>query len=177
MLLTGAAIVRFANTFLDAFKAKDFVLITIFIWDDGKATRYALFQEQNDRTVYYKERTFSLNDPVGRVEFARQFYNLYMLGDEEAENTKEKVEQFKDCILLYQEEFGPKSFHTDTDDNDNTQAKGRQRSSTGGSAGARGIAGSVHAADCAELRAHGYEVKMEAEDIVDARGIVYEPLF
>ena len=118
-----------------------------------------------------------MNDSVGRVKFARQFYNLpYILRDEEAENTKKKVEQLKDCVLEYKKEFAPKSFYTKTEDNDNTLGEERQRSSTGGGAGARGIAGSVHAADCAELRAHGYEVK-EAEDVVDARGIVYEPLF
>jgi len=51
MLLQGAAIVRFANTFLNTFKAKNFVLVAIFVHDDGKATRYFLFQRQNDRTV------------------------------------------------------------------------------------------------------------------------------
>jgi len=59
--LTGAAIVRFANTFLDAFKTKDFVLIAIFIWDDSKATRYALFQQQNDQTVWTTSGTGKLS--------------------------------------------------------------------------------------------------------------------
>ena len=46
MLVTGAAIVRFANKFLDTFMAnRDFVLFAIYIWDNGKATRYLLFQE------------------------------------------------------------------------------------------------------------------------------------
>ncbi len=52
MLLQGAAIVRFANTFLTAFQ-KDFVLAAIFVWEDGRAPRYALFQEQNYRVVCY----------------------------------------------------------------------------------------------------------------------------
>jgi hypothetical protein len=48
MLLSGAAIVRFANKFLDRFKtAKNFVLIAIYIWEDGKVSRYSLFQEPN----------------------------------------------------------------------------------------------------------------------------------
>ncbi|KAI0252351.1 hypothetical protein BJV78DRAFT_1281706 [Lactifluus subvellereus] len=44
--LQEAAIVRFANTFLDAFKEKDFVLVAICIWDNGKAARYTPFQKQ-----------------------------------------------------------------------------------------------------------------------------------
>jgi hypothetical protein len=51
MLLEGAAIVRFANSFLDEFKAKNFVLAAIFIWADGQATPYTLFQQPNDQAV------------------------------------------------------------------------------------------------------------------------------
>jgi len=62
MLLEGAAIVRFANTFLDAFKAKkDFILVSVFVWDDGMASRYFLFQQQHDDAVrcvlYISEHT------------------------------------------------------------------------------------------------------------------------
>ena len=45
MLLREAAIVHFANTFLDAFKEKDLVLVAIFIWNNGKATLYTMFQK------------------------------------------------------------------------------------------------------------------------------------
>jgi len=52
MLVQGAAIVHFANIFLNTFKAKkSFVLVAIYVHDDGRATRYSLFQQQNDRTV------------------------------------------------------------------------------------------------------------------------------
>jgi hypothetical protein len=52
MLLTGASIVRFANKFLNAFcREKNFVLCAIFIKDDGFATRYSLYQQQNDCRV------------------------------------------------------------------------------------------------------------------------------
>jgi hypothetical protein len=45
MLTTGAFIVRFANRFLKPFcDEKNFVLCAIFIWDNGNATRYSLFQ-------------------------------------------------------------------------------------------------------------------------------------
>jgi hypothetical protein len=52
MLLTGATIVRFANKFLDRFMENvDFVLVVIYIWDDGRVTRYSLFQEPNSPEV------------------------------------------------------------------------------------------------------------------------------
>ena len=48
----GAAVVRFANKFLDAFlKEKNFVLFAFFIHDNGDAIRYTLFQKQNDQAV------------------------------------------------------------------------------------------------------------------------------
>jgi len=57
MLLQGAAIVRFANAFLDEFKEKkDFVLIAIFIQDSGTAIRHTLFQTchpQDSQAVCY----------------------------------------------------------------------------------------------------------------------------
>jgi len=55
MLTTGAFIVRFANRFLEAFKEKNFVLCAIFIWDNGCANRYTLFQQQiqNDDAVCF----------------------------------------------------------------------------------------------------------------------------
>ena len=51
MLLTGAAIVRFANRFLDTFIAKDFVLFAIYIRFSGKVTRYSMYQEPNSLVV------------------------------------------------------------------------------------------------------------------------------
>ena len=52
LLLSGAAVVRFANKFLDRFSvAKDFVLFAIYIWDDGTVTRYSLYQEPNNPKV------------------------------------------------------------------------------------------------------------------------------
>jgi len=79
MLTTGAFIVRFANHFLSAFcQEKNFVLCAIYIWDNGTATRYTLFQQQlkNDEVVYYNIATLSLNDAVGRTEFVRHLYNI-----------------------------------------------------------------------------------------------------
>jgi hypothetical protein len=52
MLLQGAAIVRFANKFLDKFmEDESFVLFAIYVWDHGEATRYSLFQQSNNSEV------------------------------------------------------------------------------------------------------------------------------
>lgn len=53
MLLCGASVVRFANKFLDKFmEAKDFVLFAMYIWEDGGATRYLLYQKPDSSTVW-----------------------------------------------------------------------------------------------------------------------------
>jgi hypothetical protein len=50
MLLSGASVVRFTNDFLEEFRTKkQFVLVAIFIEQDGEATRYLLYQLKNDR--------------------------------------------------------------------------------------------------------------------------------
>ena len=52
MLLMGAAVVRFANKFLAAFRDKqNFVLCALFIYDDGEAARFTLFQEPDSQVV------------------------------------------------------------------------------------------------------------------------------
>jgi hypothetical protein len=52
MLLSGAAVVRFANKFLDRFAAdRDFVLFAIYIWSDSKASCYSLFQMRDSPQV------------------------------------------------------------------------------------------------------------------------------
>lgn len=52
MLLTGAAVIGFANRDLDRFMVdKNFVLFAIYIWDDGNASCYSLFQELNSPEV------------------------------------------------------------------------------------------------------------------------------
>jgi hypothetical protein len=47
MLLTGAAVVRLANRFLDRrfMAAKNFVLCAIYVWDAGEVSRYLLSEE------------------------------------------------------------------------------------------------------------------------------------
>jgi hypothetical protein len=52
MLLTGAAVVRFANRFLMSFKTTPFMLVTMYIHVNGNVTRYTLFQKQKGREVF-----------------------------------------------------------------------------------------------------------------------------
>jgi hypothetical protein len=49
MLLSGASVVRFANEYLERFRTKkQFVLVAMFIQQNGEATRYLLYQLEND---------------------------------------------------------------------------------------------------------------------------------
>ena len=53
LMLQGASIVRFANTFLDAYKEKrNFVFVAIFIGDLGLADRYFMFQKTGSEKVH-----------------------------------------------------------------------------------------------------------------------------
>ena len=61
MLLCGASVVRFANKFLKKFiAAKDFVLFAIYIWENGKVSRYSLYQESNNQEVCWTLYTTKL---------------------------------------------------------------------------------------------------------------------
>jgi len=61
MLLTGAAVVRFANRDLDRFMVdKNFVLFAIYIWDNGKVYCYSMFQEPNSPEVCWTLYTTKL---------------------------------------------------------------------------------------------------------------------
>ncbi|KAI9507803.1 hypothetical protein F5148DRAFT_1201769, partial [Russula earlei] len=52
LLVEGAAVVRLANKFLDAFKNEEsFVLIAIYIWPNAIASQYFMFQNQKDYHV------------------------------------------------------------------------------------------------------------------------------
>jgi hypothetical protein len=54
MILCGAFVVRMANMFLDRFiKEKNFVLFAMYIWEDGKVTRYSLFQKLGESKVWW----------------------------------------------------------------------------------------------------------------------------
>jgi hypothetical protein len=52
LMLQGASIVRFANTFLDAYQEKrNFVFVAIFISAVGLADRYFMFQKRDSEMV------------------------------------------------------------------------------------------------------------------------------
>jgi hypothetical protein len=52
VILLGASIVRFANTFLDAYKKeRNFVFLAIFIGDTGLVDRYVLYQKEGSQEV------------------------------------------------------------------------------------------------------------------------------
>lgn len=55
MLLQAIAIVRFANELVGRFnKKKDFTLVTIYIAANGRATRYVLFQKEDNHAVRHR---------------------------------------------------------------------------------------------------------------------------
>jgi hypothetical protein len=61
MLLTGAAVVRFANGHLDRFRVdKNFVLLAIYIWGNGEVFRYSLFQRPKKLEVCWTLNTTKL---------------------------------------------------------------------------------------------------------------------
>jgi len=151
MLLQGAAIVRFANTFLDRFKVKkDFVLIAIFIRDADTATRYTLFQTdsfQDSRAVCYvickqacwlscrrfiiKQRSLGLTRQLAASN-SRVTSTIYLLNS---------------TISKHGNRFGLKWFTTGV-----AQGSKKKRTRTDDGAGA----GGTSTADSVELNAHGY---------------------
>ena len=117
-----------------------------------------------------------MNIPVGRVKFARQFYNfLSVLGAEE-EFTTTPIQELKEKITDCQNKYGMKSLMTKK----SKKKDGRENDGDGAGAGA-GVGGTgagvggTGAADSEDLRAHGYEVKPDV--IVDNKGGTFEPFF
>jgi len=172
MLLLGAAIVRFANRFLETFMTnEDFVLFAIYIWDNGEVTRYSLFQEPNNPEVCYKKTSYWLNTSVERAKFVRQLYNFRHVLEraEETEDTEAEIQQLQNKINQHDKKYPMKSFHTkDYPGTNNTQGNKRKRRNS--DVDDQGSGGGVSATDCAELGAHGYEVKPRTGDIVDEKG-------
>ncbi|KAH9952849.1 kinase-like domain-containing protein [Russula dissimulans] len=95
----------------------------------------------------------------------------------ETKDVNVKLTEFKAKINQHDAKHPMKSFFTKDDQgtnnnnaNNNNGAKKRRLDEGVGDGSGEGRAGGVNAADCADLRAHGYEVKPEAEDIVDPSG-------
>ncbi|KAH9952845.1 hypothetical protein BC827DRAFT_210884 [Russula dissimulans] len=131
---------------------------------------------------FITETKYRLNDLDGRARFVRELYNFSHMLEREGEfnDINVKLTEFKAKIDQHDEKHPMKSFFTkndkgaknnNADDNNanNNNKKRRLNEDTGDGSG-EGRAGGINAADRADLRAHGYEVKPEAEDIVDPSG-------
>jgi len=112
--------------------------------------------------------SYSLNSSAGRAEFARQLYNLQDVLDAEGETEDmDAFDKLRNTINKHDKKYPLKSFCSR---NNNSQGVKRKRpGGNDGNSGAGGGAGG-HATDCAELRAHGYEVKSEVGAIADESG-------
>ncbi|KAH9029236.1 kinase-like domain-containing protein [Lactarius pseudohatsudake] len=103
LVLQGASVVRFANTYLDAYRAeRDFIFVAIFVGDIGVADRYLMYQTEGSQEVFLKKRAFDLKNKDSRVKFALEFYNLASAlkdkSDLESKDTRRKVEEFEDHV-------------------------------------------------------------------------------
>jgi hypothetical protein len=110
-----------------------------------------------------------LNTPVGRVKFERQLYNFLFVLEEEGEVTTTPLDQLDDRIGDYKKKYNMKSLTTKK-----SKRKDR-RDGDGAGAGAGAGVGGASAADSEDLRAHGYEVKVDT--MVDNKGGTFEPFF
>ncbi|KAF8441765.1 kinase-like domain-containing protein [Boletus edulis BED1] len=166
MLTTGDFVVRFANKFVSTFRQKNFVLCAVFIWDNGTATRYTLFQNQNDDMVYYKKLRLSLDDADGRAEFARYLYNLLSveLDDDQDSTERGAIRELHTRI----NDRHLKSFYTKNPTSHGNRKRPRTDNNDDDAAGGGGGDGR------AQLRACGYEVKPEV--IMDSSGGEWAPL-
>ncbi|KAL0945080.1 hypothetical protein HGRIS_001024 [Hohenbuehelia grisea] len=175
MLLSGAAIVRFANGFLDAFKQeRDFVLITIYIRENGAVDWYTLFQIRNESRVHYSLEKLTLDTAPGRAGFMLRLYNLvHMLcKTDEDTDTKTTISKLVEAFVNYRAEYGMKSFHTES--NSAGSKRKRVRSDHGAPGGVRGSGEQENDVDADELAAHDYQV---VPDVIEfAPGHVMETL-
>jgi hypothetical protein len=103
-----------------------------------------------------------LDTSVGRAKFLRQLYNLrhVLERNKEAGDTEAKIQQLQNKIDQYDKKYYfMKSFYSKDSQGTNSQDV-------------------PSTTDCAEIRAHGYEVKPEAGEIVDESGkYVLKPLY
>jgi hypothetical protein len=112
-----------------------------------------------------------LNTSVGRVEFARQLYNfLRALGEDKEEEGKDtwmKIDQLRRKIWEHDKLFYMKQYEP---------GKTRENLARTGASDDSSSVGSAGAADCEDLKSHGYQVKSQVT-IVDNKGGTMEPLF
>ncbi|KAL0948189.1 hypothetical protein HGRIS_010799 [Hohenbuehelia grisea] len=175
MLLSGAAIVRFANGFLDAFKQeRDFVLITIYIRETGEVDWYTLFQIRNESNVHYSLEKRTLDTAPGRAGFMLRLYNfVHMLCKTgEDTDTKTTISKLVEAFVNHRAEHDMKSFHTGS--NSTGSKRKRVRSDHGAPGGVPGSGEQENDVHADELAAHDYQV---VPDVIEfAPGHVMETL-
>ncbi|KAI9459836.1 hypothetical protein BJY52DRAFT_1264037 [Lactarius psammicola] len=169
LMLQGASIVRFANTFLDAYKKKkNFVFVAIFVSGAGLVDRNILYQTEDSQKVHRRIRTFRLGIERDRVRFALELYNISSALDHESENgdTEGQVEKLATSVYYLSKDhhmstFTGKTKHTASNDGGNqTGPRVRQK---GGDGGAN-----------EQLEACGYEVE---PDVFETDGGTWESVF
>ena len=112
-----------------------------------------------------------MDKPDGRVEFARQLYNLLHLEVEDNKDTREKTNRLTYEVASIASKFNLKSFYS----TNGTQGTKKKCARTDDVDSAGGDGGDNDTEDCVELRAHGYEV--EPQVVVDSHGGTWSPLF
>ncbi|KAN0127875.1 hypothetical protein V8E53_014322 [Lactarius tabidus] len=94
MVIQGASVVRYANTYLDAYKdERNFIFMIIFIDGTGEVNRDLLYRTETSNTVYRKEKSFTLAKKKDRIEFLLELYNISSVLQNEADigDTEKKV--------------------------------------------------------------------------------------
>ena len=118
-----------------------------------------------------------MKDSVGRAKFVRQLSNLRDMLEREpdAGDTEAEIRQLQTKIEDHDKNNHIKSFHT-KDGTGTVNKRKRLDKTVNDGGGAGGGVGGVGAVHCAELGAHGYQVKPRLEDIPDGMGGVMKLL-
>ncbi|KAJ2922906.1 hypothetical protein H1R20_g14164, partial [Candolleomyces eurysporus] len=187
MLLQGGSVVRFANEHLDAFrKEKNFILVAIFVYSDGTAERFILYQDKTnlddvsttcagmltegtDRVlgqVHCRSRTFKLTGMTGSIlEIALELYNLLSMVEEAAGlDTDSKISSLRNETLNFMKNEKLQSFASKPPSGAGAEPGSAKRSKRGNSGDAE-----------QELEEGGYNVV--SATFVDDTGGVWEDLF
>jgi hypothetical protein len=111
-----------------------------------------------------------LNQPSGRVEFIRHFYNLLSANSDEEANTSTTIAELNRKIA----NRNMMSMHTKEATKNNSRKRARTAGDGSEGGGGRGDRGGGGGSDDRQLRAHGYEVR--PEDFVDDFGMLWQSL-
>ncbi|KAI0684463.1 kinase-like domain-containing protein [Cytidiella melzeri] len=172
LLLAGASVVRFANRGVAEYSQEtNFVLVCVYVEDNGTTVRYLLFQNSRDSAVYYTKDTFLVSKSQDRVIFARDLHNLsYMLGRSPEDNdTKMRVNEFTQDVWTAKRYYNLPSAHSSFTKSKNKRRRPNEddhEDNNGG--GTRGESAHADEDEGALLRSIGYGV--EPDIYVDESG-------